>query len=451
MEGTGVASRTDAAGRFLLAGAPAGHQIVIVNGDSSVRGKRYGMYEIGVDVIDGQTTPLEGTVWLTALDPRGWHRIGLSASQETRITSSQIPGLEVRLPAGTEIHDASGRRVDRLNITAIPVDRPPSPLPGFQTVPLYFTIQPGRAYLSKGAQIIYPNWAGLPAGQRVAFWNYDAHDRGWYIYGHGSVSPDARQIVPDPGVRVWEFSGAMITGTPIPPSSGPTPGGGEPGKGGDPVDLGTGLFTYHKTDMVIPDVLPIVIDRTYRQGDSNYYSFGRGQKCMYDIALWSTNNYHEADLVLPDGGRVHYERISSGTTYTDAVYRSTSNAGTFYGSTIAWDGARPGWDLKLTSGLVFVFGNEAPLQAIRDQFGNELKIIRTSGQTGAIKKIVSPHGSWVRFNYEGGLNEIVDNSGRRLKYKYNGSNLLTSATDAEGRVTEYEYNGSGDMTSITDG
>ena len=116
------------------------------------------------------------------------------------------------------IHDAAGHAVKKLNISAIPVDRPPFPLPPFVSVPLYFTIQPGRAYLSKGAQIVYPNWTHLPPGQRVDFWNYDPNDRGWYVYGHGSVTPDGKQVMPDPGVKVWEFTGAMISSSPTPPS-----------------------------------------------------------------------------------------------------------------------------------------------------------------------------------------------------------------------------------------
>ena len=45
-----------------------------------------------------------------------------------------------------------------------------------------------------------------------------------------------------------------------------------------------------------------MIERTYRQSDSNSYSFGTGTTSLYDIRLWSNNNYNEADLILPDGG-----------------------------------------------------------------------------------------------------------------------------------------------------
>ena len=309
VEDTPAATVTDAAGQFLLTGLPAGHQVLIVEG-SAIGAQRYGTFTIGVQIAAHKETTLDAPIWMTPLDPAGNHRIASPTRGRVTITTPRIPGLEVRLPGGTVIHDATGHIVRNLNITAVPVDRPPFPLPFFVEVPVYFTVQPGRAYLSKGAQIIYPNYTHLRAGSRVAFWNYDAGGRGWYIYGHGSVTPNGKQVVPDPGVRVWEFTGSMITGSPSPPAAGSAPGG--PPKGGDPVDLSTGLFDYTRTDLVLPDTIPIVIERSYRQGDSNSYSFGVGTTNRYDLRLWSENNYHEADLILPNGGRVLYKRVSRG-------------------------------------------------------------------------------------------------------------------------------------------
>jgi len=449
LEGSSISTQTDEAGRFLLSGASAGHQILIVDGESSPGHGRYGSYEVGVELVNHKTTTLDYTVWLTPLNKDGDHRIASPTPRETRLTTPRIPGLEVRIPAGTVIRNAAGRVVRKLNISPVPVDRPPFPLPPFVEVPLYFTVQPGRAYLSKGAQIVYPNWAHLPPGHRVEFWNYDANDKGWYVYGNGTVTKDGKQVVPDPGVRVWEFTGAMISGGTL-PSAGPIAGGSA--SGGDPVDLYSGLFTYHRTDLTLPDAVPISIERTYRPQDSSSYAFGTGTESLYETRLWSNNNYQEADLILPDGGRVHYVRISAGTGWTDAVYRSTSNPGTFHGSEIKWDGATPGFDLTLTNGYTFVFGEVAPLQAIRDPYGNTLTLTRTNGQNGNITKITSPHGRWVKLSYDGSnrITEATDNGGRHLKYTYT-SGRLTKVEGLAGRTTEYEYDASGRMKAIVDG
>jgi len=41
----------------------------------------------------------------------------------------------------------------------------------------------------------------LSRGTRVDFWDYDADDKGWIVYGHGSVTKDGKQVVPDPPAR----------------------------------------------------------------------------------------------------------------------------------------------------------------------------------------------------------------------------------------------------------
>jgi RHS repeat-associated protein len=452
IDGTTVTGQTGRDGRFLLSGASAGHHVLVVDGaPASHRGERFGTFEIGVDLAAGRTTDLPATMWMTALDPAGDHRIASPTTRETVLRTPRIPGLEVRLAAGSVITDAAGRVVHRLNITQVPVDRPPFPLPAHVQVPLYFTVQPGRAYVSKGAQLIYPNYAHLPAGQRVDFWNYDADKRGWYIYGKGTVTPDAKQVIPDKDVRVWEFTGAMISSDPTPPASGPTVGGGS--SAGDPVDLQTGLFTYHKTDLVLPDTIPVVVDHTYRQSDANSYSFGLGAASSYDMRLWSTDNWHVADLIMPDGGRVHYVRTSPGTGFTDAVYQASTTPGRFFGSTIAWDADRVGWDLTLRDGTTYIFGEIAPLQAIRDRYGNQVTITRQSGQSGNITQITSPHGRWVRFTYDASnrITQARDNGGRTVGYTYDASGRLATATDAASRVTTYGYNASNQMTSVKNG
>jgi len=452
IEGTYLAAQTDEAGRFLLSGAvPSGHRVLVVEGEKLPAGQRYGTYEIGVQIAAHKTTMLPYTIWLTPLDPAGDTHIDSPSTHEVRLTTPQIPGLEVRIPAGSVITDREGHTVHSLNVTALPVDRPPFPLPPWVSVPLYFTVQPGGAWLSRGAQIVYPNSDHLAPGERVDFWNYDPASRGWYVYGKGTVTPNGKQVMPDPGTRIWELTGAMWQNSPGLPGRGPKSGGN--GWGGDPVDFRTGLFVYHKTDLVLPDVIPIKIERTYRQGDSNSYSFGVGTTSLYDIRLWSNNEYKEVDLVLPNGGAVRYLRTSPGEGYEEAELASTSTSGPYYDSKIKWDRSEPGWDLTLTDGITYVFGEVAPLQAIRDRYGNQLTITREDGQHGNITQITSPHGRWVRFTYNSSsdVTEIKDNGGQTLKYAYNKAGLLETATDAAGRTTSYEYSSAGEMTSVKDG
>jgi RHS repeat-associated protein len=442
VEGTSTGTTTDESGRFLLSELPAGHQTLVVDGESVPGDQRYGSYEVSVDLADHKTTTLDYTVWLTSLDRAGNRQIASPTERETNLTTPSVPGLEVRIPAGTVIRSAAGKTVKDLNITAIPVNQAPFPLPPFVPIPVYFTIQPGRAYLSKGAQIVYPNWGGLRPGQRAEFWNYDPKDRGWYVYGRGTVSADGKQVVPDPGVRVWQFTGAMLASSPLPPGSGPTGA-----SSGDPVDLFSGLFTYHQRDLALPDTLPIDIQRTYRPADSNSYSFGIGTTNQYDLRLWSGAGAAEANLILPSGQRVHYMRTSPGTGFSDGEYKSTSTPGPFYASTLKYNPSGGGayWNLQLTNGMIYIFGVGRLLE-VRDSHGNKLVITR-SGED--MTQITAPHGRWVKFTYDGShrITELTDNGGRHVKYTYT-SGRLTKVEGLGGRTTEYEYDGSGRMKAV---
>jgi hypothetical protein len=85
----------------------------------------------------------------------------------------------------------------------------------------------------------------------------------------------------------------------------------------------------------LPDVLPIVLNRTYRPGDMLSRAFGVGTNHNYDFFLvGNPAGYTEMDLILPDGGRVHYVRISSGGSFGDAVLENQSGASPFYKSQI---------------------------------------------------------------------------------------------------------------------
>jgi YD repeat-containing protein len=417
-------TETDRTGRFLLtlqAGGPA-HRELVIRGATANRGKRrYGFFEYGLNVTAGQTTVLPFTIWMPRLDTAHEVTIPSPTTAETVITTPYIPGLELRLPAGTVIRDEDGKPVTTLGITAIPVDRPPFPLARNIEVPVYFTIQPGGAYVytsgagPKGAWLVYPNYRhGIP-GQRIQFFHYDPEGLGWYVYGAGTVTANAAQVAPDATTRLYQFTGAMINADSSPPNAGQTPGGPTTA---DPVDPSTGVFVMQKTDLYLPDVIPLALTRTYNSGDNLIRSFGRGMVNPYAMFLWSAQQYQEADLILPEGGKVHFVRTSPGTHWSDAVFVHQETAATsatptrFYKSRMAWNG--DGWDLVLQDGTTYVFGENAPLQAIRDRYGNTVTITHTSGQRGNVTQVTSPNGRWLAFTYDTSnrISQVKDNIGR---------------------------------------
>jgi len=476
-------------GTFLVESVADGEQVLTIDGSTANQGAaaRYGIYDVRIMLAPAQTTKLPYVIWMPKLDPRGNVAIPSPTTRDTVVTNPAIPGLELHLPAGTVIRDRNGALVTEINITAIPVDRPPFPLPEFN-VPVYFTIQPGGAVLQTltgqapaGAQLMYPNYAQEVPRALAAFWNYDAYGKAWYVYGMGTVSADALQVVPDPGVTIQEFSGAMINNDPAPPPGNPPepcdscpcnpgdpppPGGGDGDgdwakdddggdppcpNGGDPVSVSTGQFTHTERDLWLPDVMPLDIKRTYRNLDLNVRSFGVGMSHPYNMFLWSAQQYQQADLILPSGTRVHYVRTSPGTGWSDAVF-GTQAPGQWAGSIIAWNGN--GWNLTFRDGRFWRFGENKPMQDMTDRNGNKIIITRrdSGGTSGPITRLDSPNGRSIIFtlNAAGLVTAATDNSGRAFTYSYDAYNQLTSVTDPNGGVRIYTWDVNHHLVSIRD-
>ncbi|GJG96678.1 RHS repeat-associated core domain-containing protein [Cupriavidus pauculus] len=456
---------TDENGEFLLAGVPAGRQILVIDGDTASQGNRhYGRYEYGVKIEEGRTTQLPFVIWMSRLNPRTV-KLDSPTATETVVRNPQIPGMELRIPAGMVIRDAQGKIVTEISMTAIPVNQPPFPLPHIE-VPVYFSIQPGGSRLeginanAKGAQLIYPNYPNAAPGTRMTFWDYDATNRGWFEYGHGTVTADGKQVVPDPDVRIYEFTGAMITTfTPETqaPNAGPPVNCGCDAKTADPVDTSTGLFLNPETDLVIPDVVPITIGRSYRQADLLSRAFGIGTNLSYDIFL--VGGYDSARdqikpytyLILPDGGRVYFTRVSGGTGYTNAVFQSIAAPGSiYYGAIVKWDNVSyPGasWSMVLKNGSTYYFpgvgdggGNArtAAVLGIKDRLGNVTQLVRTNGN---LTQIISPNGRNVYLTYDTSnrVTQIKDDLQRITSYAYDTQGRLIKVTDPLGKTRQYTW------------
>ncbi|MBJ7313415.1 hypothetical protein H7U20_24905, partial [Rugamonas sp. CCM 8940] len=482
----GQSARSDATGRFLLPHLVPGAQVLSIDGQSAgVDGKRYGYYQVRVDVEKNRTTVLPYTIWSTKLDPAGSVALPSPTLRETVVTSPRIPGLELRIPAGTIIRDRNGKIVTEINMTAIPTDRPPFPIPDLG-VPVYFTIQPGGAKLSnlsgmaqQGARLIYPNFSGAAPGTRIDFWNYDTLSKGWYVYGRGTVMANGKQVMPDAGVAIYEFTGAMVSLPSNAPAKGPTPNGCGAGTGGgagsddcnadpnqpaqpagcagDPVDCATGLFLQTNTDLFVDGVVPLKVGRSYRQLDPASRAFGIGSSLSYDFYMvGDVAPYTYQDLILPDGGRVHYVRTSAGTGFVNAVYQHMSTTSKYFGSTIK--STLGHWELRLKDGTVFVFPDAGynavarlgAVRSIRDRYGNTTTLDRDG--KGNLIRVTSPGSRYLQFTYDekNRITVASDNMGRTVRYEYDTIGRLIKVIDPDGQFEAYTYDDNHNMLTVQD-
>jgi hypothetical protein len=202
--------------------------------------------------------------------------------------------------------------------------------------------------------------------------------------------------------------------------------------------LQTGLFVHEKTDLIVPDIVPIRLTHTYRNEDSFSRAFGRGTNHPYDIFFTNTQGcfcYNAIELILPDGGRVRYDRISSGGGFSDAIFEATKSP-TLYKSRVHWNGT--GWDLTFKDGTVWIFPENAPIKSIRDRYGNLTNITRTSGSLGNIQRITSPNGRYIGSFTTPVINYASERQRRtHRKLPVRPSGRWRRVTDPMNGVTEY--------------
>lgn len=72
--------------------------------------------------------------------------------------------------------------------------------------------------------------------------HYDPGYKGWYVYGLGTVMPGSNQVIPDTGISIHEFTGAMVAPPSLKPAEGKACRDSASCSKGDPVDLQTGIF-----------------------------------------------------------------------------------------------------------------------------------------------------------------------------------------------------------------
>ena len=446
---------TDAQGRFLLSGLQGGAVEFKVDGTGIVNnGRHYTAHYLFVTAQNGTTTVLPYPIYLVRVDPVSEVSISSPAARDIILTHPSIPGLQVKIPKGAVIRDPDGKIVTKLSLTPIPTDRPPFPIPAPFSV--YFTLQPAGAYVdgdpSKGVTVIYPNYQGAAAGTIVDFWNDDPSGKGWHVYGHGRVSPDQTQILPDPSVTFRElmhfsWATAPTTKQGSAQATGPVPNGCP---GGDPVDCGSGIFIHNVTDLMVKDVIPISLTRMYRTNDNQVRAFGVGTDLSYGMRLFSpassATSDQEIDIVQADGSRIQYFLGSGAADGRNDVYYAANSPTGFAGSKMWGDSNL----VFLKDGTQLQFSQSAPYQlsTITDRHGNVVTITTAVNPNSVetqtappVTQVTSPNGRYIQFFYDS-FNRVVsavDSAGRSTSYAYDSQSHLISATDAGGHTEQYSY------------
>jgi hypothetical protein len=202
-------------GRFLLTYAIPGKGVLQIDGRAAgAKPVDHGLYQVAVDAAPGKTTVLPFKNWLPVIDHAHDVAIQNPTPRPIVVTNPALPGLEIRIPAGTVIRDADGALVKAIGITPLPAGKWPVPPPQGLDASASFTVQPGASclYDAQGgvgiAQVVVPNSANRAPKARVQFFRYEPDAGGWRGYGGGSVSADGKTILPDASTVLTDFASA---------------------------------------------------------------------------------------------------------------------------------------------------------------------------------------------------------------------------------------------------
>ena len=201
------------------------------------------------------------------------------------------------------------------------------------------------------------------------------------------------------------------------------------------VDLHSGEFILRQTDFFMADVIPLAFVRTYHSWNYQSSAFGMGSSHPYDIAPSGDRKpYTFLDLNLEDGRTIHFQRISEGTGYADAVYEHDETSSPFYGTQFSWD-MNGHWKFLMHDGSSYLFPEayyarslvQAAAYEIRDATGHRMQLAR---------------------DHAGNLNRIVSPAGRILDLTFDESARITRAEDDNENTRYYKYDPTGHLAQI---
>jgi YD repeat-containing protein len=209
------------------------------------------------------------------------------------------------------------------------------------------------------------------------------------------------------------------------------------------VDIGSGVLIDRHTDIDLPDTIPIQFQRVIRDGWSGANPFGISGTDNYDEFLQSADNV-TITVVHADGGRDNLVREPRWLPILPLVkYVDSAFSGKLY--EMRWH-ASPfeHYDLKRFDGEVKTYlPCDSPkvlcyLTGYKNAQGQELKFERDANRS--LARLISPNKSWMHLIYgPGGIAEIDDSRGRKVRYTYDSLNRMVSVAYPDGAVFHYEY------------
>jgi YD repeat-containing protein len=218
------------------------------------------------------------------------------------------------------------------------------------------------------------------------------------------------------------------------------------------VDISTGLYIREDDDLIVPDTPAFRLRRTYLSGDRISRQFGAGTTHEGEwYLIGDADRFQWAALILADGGRIRFERVSPGSSLLNAMFRHRATPTEFFGSELGWVGFE--WALRFRDGRLALFqgcgpgpGTTCSLIEVRSPNGHRVRYERD--RSGKLMAMRGATGS-ISFEYDD-RNRIVRATDTRdsVRYAYDDAGRLTSVTTSDGVTRSYSYSPRDEMLTI---
>jgi YD repeat-containing protein len=218
-------------------------------------------------------------------------------------------------------------------------------------------------------------------------------------------------------------------------------------------DISTGVYTREDDDLFVNSAMPMVLARTYLSGDRTSRRFGVGASHSGEWWLYGDGDPRIpwGDLILADGGRIHFTRISPGDTQKGAILRHDSTPTDFNGALLSWSGSK--WEMRFRDGGLALFSDcqrqqdTCSLLERRDPQGH--RIVYARDASGMLLRMESD-GQRITFEYDEHKRIVraSDTSQHVMRYVYDEAGRLVRATASDGTVRGYAYDERDELIGI---
>jgi len=231
---------------------------------------------------------------------------------------------------------------------------------------------------------------------------------------------------------------------------------------GDPVDVATGEVLLSQTDLTLPGLLPLVIERTHVSSYRIGQWFGPSWASSLDQRLEVTPD--RVTFVAADGVKLRYPHPDTvgGIAWPEAGARRPLRRTESGGYLVADPAAGLVWVFETHAGtgiwpiswignragqrLLFLYADDGRPSGLLHSGGYRIRV--DASDDGRVRGLYLVDGAseveLVRYGYaDGHLTEVINSSGLPLRFTYDDAGRMTSWRDRNDVTYRYGYDGEG--------